>query len=146
MRQPTTAAALRRRYPLLAFRLWRVWVRGRRERDRAVLAALRAGDPHLRRVTVRGRVLRVAELEFADGRLVRLAQVHPPAAVALDRACQRGPVELAEAAHPGPVWALYFRVNPPAGGGPGLPARRPLLGRTAVVGWSQGGRPVPAYA
>lgn len=146
MRQRSTAAALRRRYPLLAFRLWRLWIRGERERDRATLARVREGDPRLRRVTVHGEALAVAVLEFADGRLVHVSDVHRAAATALDAACQRTTILLADAAHPGPVWAFYFRSDPATGGAQGPGGRRALLGRTASLGRPAGGRRVLSYA
>jgi hypothetical protein len=136
------AGAISRRHPLLAVRLWLVWTRGLRARDAVTLEALRSGSRPLRRVVVPPGRVGVAELEFDDGRVVRLTGVYRPVAVALETAVSASFAELIEGAHPGPVWALYFVVGGDAAG------RLPLLAVTAEVrtrgeGGIGTGAPVP---
>jgi hypothetical protein len=72
-------------------------------------------------------------LEFDDGRTVRLRGVQRAAAQAIGDAVRESNVELIEGTHPGPVWALYFRVGSAAG------RRFALLAQAAYVVPREGG-------
>jgi hypothetical protein len=103
------------------------WFRGLRARDAATLEALRAGSRSLRRVALPAAGVGMIELEFSDGRVVRLAGVHRRVAAVLDAAVRASSAELIEGAHPGPVWALYFVL------GGAVPSRLALLASAAGV-------------
>jgi hypothetical protein len=76
----------------------------------------------------------IAEVEWADGTVVRLWLSHRPAVAALGSSAGEGGAVLVRADHHGHCWALYFAT--PAG-------RLPVLCRDLRVRAPQGGRPHP---
>jgi hypothetical protein len=117
----------------LALRLRFRWWQAVREHDAMTLQSVRVGSPRLARVAVPPGLWGLALLEFEDGRMVRLRGVQRAAAQAVGDAARDSTVELIEGAHPGPVWALYFRVG--AAGGRQLA----LLAQAAYVVPREGG-------